>query len=230
MHVAVATNISVWAVYRSAVITALISLIQDSASFVLFCLHSMSQLRIDRALSQKMYLLYFGIGNVMYHGHPDVGFVVSGSVGVKYRIIIGTRGMSCTCPDFKLNSSICKHIYFIFGKIMKYDISTLRGLCENMNIYQYFSDFLETLQSHLKQKVTRDLNVQNVRNNEYCVICFEEFQFTEGSSAIYEKCQHCQNIFHKECIVRWRMNKNTCPLCNTTYTSTHDPLEFFKST
>lgn len=45
-------------------------------------------------------------------------FVILGTTGNKYTVTI-TECSNCTCPDFTLNDNFCKHIYFIFLRVLK---------------------------------------------------------------------------------------------------------------
>ena len=49
-------------------------------------------------------------------------------------------------------------------------------------------------------------------NNEKCLICLEEF--IENNQVLYLPCSH---LFHSVCILRWLLNNNKCPICQTDY-------------
>lgn len=51
-------------------------------------------------------------------------------------------------------------------------------------------------------------NEQVIPTNESCSICLESY--SEVKPGIKIECNH---IFHKECIVEWLINNETCPLC-----------------
>ncbi len=40
-----------------------------------------------------------------------------------------------------------------------------------------------------------------------CVICLENLHLTQTIAL------PCAHIFHEECIKKWRMKNNTCPIC-----------------
>jgi hypothetical protein len=50
------------------------------------------------------------------------------------------------------------------------------------------------------------------RNEKECAICFEEFNDFDRVKLF--SCK--QHIFHKECIMKWLLNKDYCPLCKKT--------------
>lgn len=74
------------------------------------------QQRIDRAKTQKMFLIRSGDPN------PDTlgcDFVVLGSTGNVYTVTI-QRLPHCTCPDHA-KGNLCKHILFVLLKVMRLD-------------------------------------------------------------------------------------------------------------
>jgi len=70
-----------------------------------------SQTRESRALNQRMYLLEAEQKGVCW------SFKVEGFSGRNYTVIIGRDKINCTCPDYKIRQNICKHLYFIVGRI-----------------------------------------------------------------------------------------------------------------
>lgn len=53
---------------------------------------------------------------------------------------------------------------------------------------------------------TFELTEEEKNNVECCVICLME----EKENLVKLSCQH---VFHKECIKRWLLNSNNCPIC-----------------
>ena len=49
-------------------------------------------------------------------------------------------------------------------------------------------------------------------NNEKCLICLEDF--IENNHVLYLPCSH---LFHSVCILRWLLDNNKCPICQTDY-------------
>jgi len=49
-------------------------------------------------------------------------------------------------------------------------------------------------------------------NNEKCLICLEDF--IENNQVLYLPCSH---LFHSVCILRWLLDNNKCPICQTDY-------------
>ena len=48
-----------------------------------------------------------------------------------------------------------------------------------------------------------------INNNEYCNICFENYNIGQYKRVLPE-CKHC---FHKKCVDKWLKTKSNCPIC-----------------
>jgi len=54
----------------------------------------------------------------------NIYFLISGSSGTKYKVIIPTNGkISCSCPDFthgaKVQECVCKHCLYVIFNVLK---------------------------------------------------------------------------------------------------------------
>ena len=65
---------------------------------------------------------------------------------------------------------------------------------------------------NLFQLDTTKLEKLQKSNNNKCLICFEIF--CKGNQLLYLPCLH---LFHSSCIMRWLLEKNTCPICIKDY-------------
>ena len=192
------------------------------------------QQRIDRAVTQRMYLVERG--DVENH---KCKFVVLGSTGNVYNVSI-SHVASCSCPDH-LKGNLCKHILFVLLKVM--------GLPRDSNlIYQaaWLTSELDDmfaqsearrgggkpslrtkgLSMYAKVKSGEDLvdhktmlltARQVVEQDSNCPICFESLvQCKERLT--YCRAQ-CGANFHAKCIEHWiasqssRSASTTCPNC-----------------
>ena len=66
--------------------------------------------RSKRAMAQKMFLLN------AFKCKDEWKFIVKGTTN-DYELLIDDKLISCSCPDFSQRGKICKHLYFIIGKI-----------------------------------------------------------------------------------------------------------------
>lgn len=74
--------------------------------------------RIDRAASQRLYLVHTEDGPPQHpeHGGPSCKFSVLGSTGSLYTVVL-SRVPTCGCPDH-LKGNLCKHILFVLTKVV----------------------------------------------------------------------------------------------------------------
>ena len=164
----------------------------------------MSLSRIERALKQPIYLLSAD------HEEPNEWvFQVQGFSGNHYTVNINSEECNCTCPDYTQRHNICKHVFFIIGRIAQ-DQNCLLKFNKSVNIFDIKPDLTQILKKRL---VGRLGNVEVVaeteksRNDfEDCCICFED---VIGNNTNFQ-CFQCKQYIHKQCITKWK--KNTCPL------------------
>lgn len=165
-------------------------------------------LRIDRALKQPIYLI-----SADYEDNDNWKFKVQGYSGNHYNISINPYEYNCTCPDYIQRGQICKHIYFIIGRVAQ-DQNCLLRLTKDKNPFDIKSDLTDALKIRLSGRLNNDNNdVVDICNNieEYgdCCICFEEITSNTNNF----QCSLCKNYIHISCINRWIKNNNNCPLC-----------------
>jgi hypothetical protein len=170
--------------------------------------------RKQKGLVERIYLL-----NAKYqtneNNENEWNLSVKASSKTIYKIIISENKVKCECMDFQVRKNVCKHMYFILGKILK-ETNIIDDVDE---IYDIKNNF-EVITIQLKQILNNHISNPNNQNNNFtydnkdkCVICFEEF----GNERV-EQCQTiCKNVFHAECINLWLSNNNSCPLCRTSW-------------
>lgn len=80
-----------------------------------------TQSRIERALSQRMFLVdrLDAAGGAWGGEAVRQRFSVLGSTGNVYTVTIGDAGNSCTCPDNSRSRGRCKHALFVLLKVLK---------------------------------------------------------------------------------------------------------------
>ncbi|SNX83390.1 uncharacterized protein MEPE_02097 [Melanopsichium pennsylvanicum] len=70
--------------------------------------------RIARAHHERLYLIH----RYRQGDDPKEAFDVCGSKGNVYKILVD-RSVSCTCMDFKLRRQVCKHLLFVYIKVLR---------------------------------------------------------------------------------------------------------------
>lgn len=168
--------------------------------------------RQSRALSQRLLLADMDI----VIGENVASFEIIGSTGKVYTVKI-CRFPSCTCPDYQLRQSTCKHIYFTLSKVLQ----------QPEEIWKKGSNFdedevaklLEQAQGR-KQAVTKDdtdmltneekKKQKDVQEQGECPICLCPFVTGEDLVFCYKTCG--MNL-HKMCFIR--MKKDQCPMCRS---------------
>lgn len=160
--------------------------------------------RKQRGLKERIYLLNAKLDNI--NGWT---LAVKGSSNNIYEINLSRENIKCKCMDFAIRKKICKHLYFILGRIIKNNdlFSKIKDVEDIKVNYELISTLLnEILKNHLCNKENNSISYDKT---ESCSICFEEF----GNEQI-DQCQtQCKNTFHSECIKIWISKNSTCPLC-----------------
>jgi hypothetical protein len=166
--------------------------------------------RRERALYQRMYLLDAKILNT-----DNWEFQVKGSTGNKYKIVLNTHKMSCSCSDFKIRHRICKHLFFIIVRIAKdKDTFDILGTCPDIDIFGLNPSLSRLLTERLMRRVAEEPKKivkieEGSRMDETCSICFEDIDLDKS----IDKCNACKHLFHVGCIIMWLKYKKNCPLC-----------------
>jgi hypothetical protein len=74
-----------------------------------------SRARVLRSEMQRLYLVEL---NSTMPGAPWI-FEVMGTTGRKYSVVLAWTYACCSCPDFKQRGRLCKHIYFIYTRVLQ---------------------------------------------------------------------------------------------------------------
>jgi hypothetical protein len=182
------------------------------------------QERLDRALSQRLYLL-----DAKKIAHNDWNFTVEGSTGTSYNLKFNETGMTCACIDFKKRKQCCKHIYFMFVRVLKCSdpivicgdpkrnpFELKEGLSDEFEL-KLFKRLEKTPPGSLEKAPSEVLEkalektLEKIIPEDPCSRCFEDY--SDGSAHI--KCLTCKQYFHDACMKVWLKNKNSCPLCRS---------------
>ena len=57
-------------------------------------------------------------------------------------------------------------------------------------------------------------------NHDNCIICLENFQINDMISEL-----SCLHSFHQDCVIKWFLEKNKCPLCKKVYSFGNNGIE-----
>ena len=194
------------------------------------------QQRIDRALSQSMYLVTKSDIN-----RQDLScqFVVLGSTGNVYDVAIG-RAPHCSCPDHA-KGNLCKHILYVLLKVMAipsnsplvYQQAWIGTELEEMysfmtKRFQQVSGGGVMANSVVQReyaKLQRDQgspapSVACRQDLEDCPICFDVLEAAADNLFCRARCGA---NFHGKCIGHWlgrQGNHPTCPMCRAPWEGT----------
>jgi hypothetical protein len=164
--------------------------------------------RLRKSLLERIYLLS---ANQVSLEHWL--FNVRGQSNNIYKQNIKPTCFSCSCPDYAIRKSFCKHLLFLIARVA-INTSLATDLCVNKT--KWSNDVFNNLQSkwidRLKHRLEnkKECNKSNAIGND-CSICFEEMKTGE----VFSQCiTTCKNYFHEGCIQLWfQTGHDTCPLC-----------------
>ncbi|CEG65615.1 hypothetical protein RMATCC62417_02364 [Rhizopus microsporus] len=187
--------------------------------------------RVTRALKQRMFVLSRQLS-------PDDEsievFEVLGSIGNNYTVTISSH-MKCTCMDYALRRTHCKHILMILLKVYRlpYDNPLYQSLHTKKEERIHARSFCRQVDpsvlvpEDIRERIMKTMYgvSQNGSTPEAkrrpldtsdCPICFEEFE--EDKIDQIDFCKVCGNNIHKECFGMWAASKGanaTCVYCRS---------------
>lgn len=185
--------------------------------------------RIARAKKDKLFLV--DIKN-SEHSENEKHFSVMGTTGNIYKIKVSVNNRSCNCPDYLRRRLPCKHVYFVFLKVLKasqdfennLDESLLLELFEeldNVTKKVYASEelreaYIQKIKKDSKPNSENNLGMKVQRKDESCPICMEDL---ENGEAI-DFCKYgCGKSIHSQCFKMWCGKSpnqiKTCVYCRT---------------
>jgi hypothetical protein len=183
--------------------------------------------RKNKATNQQLYLIEL----IPTENKSEKNFAVMGSTGNVYKVTIKDLP-ECTCPDYRLRSSRCKHIYFILMRVMKfsnvddeiYDEKDLKQMYDNIPHITRNLIVDKKIRENYKKLVKIDdddeksLNnspegeeLQKVKIDDVCPICLEDLQ----NGQELDRCKKsCGKYIHKICFSMWcKKNTAACVFC-----------------
>ncbi|KAL7424068.1 hypothetical protein Q5752_001653 [Cryptotrichosporon argae] len=195
--------------------------------------------RAQRVLMQRMFMVdREAVGN---DDAPLERFKVLGSTGNVYTTIIG-HVPQCDCPDFGFGNKPCKHIIFVFLKVLKLPMSNkawfqaalltdeLRAVfaaapptpCASVSVSgQVRTEYLRATGVEVEEKAeVVGKRIESVGDD--CPVCYEEMSEVDNKSGklVYdESVAGCGKALHAECFNMWAATANrkgdavTCVWC-----------------
>jgi hypothetical protein len=178
---------------------------------------------------QKLFL----IENISANKEFEKKFRIMGSTGNVYNVTIKDIP-ECTCPDFRMRGSRCKHIYFVLIKLMKTDnqdeevyeekdlkimFDNIPNISENLIVNDqlrglYKKILKEEVLTEEERESAKEFNLisgKKLVENEMCPVCLEDLN--DGTELDYCKFS-CGKSIHKICFSMWcKRKKETCVYC-----------------
>lgn len=173
--------------------------------------------RLTRGLTQRMFLL-----SIQQTGQ-DWQFGVEGYSGTNYKVTISQSLVNCSCPDFYIRHKLCKHIFFIIGRIAN-QIGLTEQLVKSKSL-SLTPDQYQKLRDGVKQKLSQRMEGGNAKpsstdestkindTDDNCPICFEPLK----GETMVQCVTTCKNYFHKVCMNIWLKKNQSCPLCRSNW-------------
>ena len=180
-----------------------------------------------RGLKQKMFLLG---ANKKDSQENNWNFKVKGTTN-DYNIDINSTEINCSCPDFQTRGRICKHLYFIIGRIAQCEdmLVTLESDIEKGDRGSFLNEtelnllscqlMIRLIQRLSKLDTQKRSDNPQVNMDEDCTICYEELKIGELVECRHGNEPSCHNYFHKDCIQNWLEQGSGCPLCRRIWVS-----------
>ena len=158
-------------------------------------------------------------------------FDVMGSTGNVYKVVIKNNS-TCKCPDFLFRKNICKHLYFVYLKVLKGKGNFPKVLkkprleklffdLENITNNLYANEqFREAYINKIKNEATgtsdNNLGIKVQKVDDSCPICMDDF---EAGGEELDFCKFgCGKTVHKNCFEMWnKKNSGNCVFCRTVW-------------
>ena len=194
--------------------------------------------KILKSISEQIYLIYYKKYN------KDYVFYVLGTTGFLYKVIINENNVKCNCENFEY-SKICKHICFIYFKVMKlfnYNYSNYEIKLVSNNALRktnYFNNLILSENELIEFKYRFNRIHKNVKSSFFNSSYYYKFlnfvnsrTFTLNSIKNNEskqciiclqddcnllKCPICTSSYHKDCLLKWfkNLDNKKCPTCSS---------------
>jgi hypothetical protein len=189
----------------------------------------MKNIRKNKGAHQQLYLIEM----ILSDKNNEKKFAVMGSTGNIYKVTIKDIP-ECTCPDYRIRSSRCKHIYFILMRVMKisnideeiYDEKDLNFMFDNIphitsnlivdkktrEVYKKLAKSDE-VEEEIINKLQEGDKSSKIKFDDICPICLESLENGQDLDCCKDSCG---KYIHKICFNMWcRKNSASCVFCRS---------------
>ena len=169
--------------------------------------------RIDRALSQSMFLMHaemLDLETYLFH--------VEGTTGNEYVVTLSNDTVSCTCPDFLERGYRCKHIYFLLYRALGFPSRVHPPRASIVNRAKQFFLQRSGASDSSGNQPRKEKNADRVQTRPYigqpCAVCLEDLT---KESTVFTCTTSCGNSIHSACFDHWRTKNQTCVFCRAPF-------------
>ena len=174
--------------------------------------------RIDRALSQRLYVV-----KRARVSSTRTNYAIMGSTGNVYDVAICEEKATCTCPD-AMRAARCKHVFFVLLCVMQ--MGRRDPLLRKKSWTEEEMINILDRDEHMIWSAPESICAAYVGNTESmdpfpvpklysitesCAVCYEELGEEKQNVTLCAK--QCKQRFHRECLEMWFSKSRTCPLC-----------------
>lgn len=150
-------------------------------------------IRKQRSIKEKIYLIEIN-GNE---------YLIMGSSGNVYTITINNTP-SCTCPDYLIRKTNCKHLYFVLDRVLGV---TDIGIDKNIMA----DEKIKIKYRKLEQQKIKNKKIDDDKLDDICPLCLDELE--NGEELDWCKAM-CGKYVHKSCfVICSRAYQAKCPYC-----------------
>eukprot|EP00801_Mesodinium_rubrum_P007213 Mrub_07223.p1 GENE.Mrub_07223~~Mrub_07223.p1 ORF type:complete len:291 (+),score=35.17 Mrub_07223:74-874(+) len=145
---------------------------------------------------------------------------IHGSTGNTYKIKANMNKITCTCIDFNRTKNCCKHILYVFFKVLDnmvdlnfdYDKFNLSSGDLKFVYYKLSEKFVEE-QKRFNEPV--ETTEDRYSKTDNCPVCYDFL----GEEPLSMCAKYCKNAFHTSCINLWIGRSDKCPMCRNKLTA-----------
>lgn len=183
------------------------------------------QHRLDRALSQPLYLL--DALNENENENENLMFTVFGTTKSVYKVKFSSDKVhkctcTCTCKDFLFRGKrfFCKHGLFVLCKVLKID--HFDSILENTQLSLEDFNLLKHKFYHVSVTVSVEeefFDNDDDDDDDPCAICYDTF--SDNDNQLTCRCKRCKKKVHHDCMEKWismanrQNNIPSCVYCRT---------------